>query len=49
VKASEILAAHRDSTLLRVEGEEIVLAVQDTTELDFSSMPSKKGLERYKS
>jgi hypothetical protein len=36
VKANEILAAHRDSTLERVEGEEIVLAVQDTTELDFS-------------
>jgi IS4 transposase len=44
VKAWDILAAHRDSTLLRVEGEEIVLAVQDTTELDFSSMPSKQGL-----
>ncbi len=44
VKASEILAAHRDSMLLRVEGEEIVLAVQDTTKLDFSSQPKKLGL-----
>jgi hypothetical protein len=44
VKAPEILAAHRDSTLSRVEGQQIVLAVQDTTELDFSSQPSKQGL-----
>jgi hypothetical protein len=44
VKASGILAAHRDSTLLRVEEEEIVLAVQDTTELDFSSQPKTQGL-----
>jgi hypothetical protein len=44
VKAHEILAAHRDSTFSRVEEQEIVLAVQDTTELDFSSQPSKQGL-----
>ena len=44
VKASGILAAHRDSTLERVEGQEIVLAVQDTTELDFGSQSSKQGL-----
>lgn len=44
VKASGILAAHRDSTLSRVETEEIVLAVQDTTELDFSSQPKTQGL-----
>ena len=43
VEANEILAAHRDSTLSRVETEEIVLALQDTTELDFSSHPSKLG------
>ena len=35
VEADEILAPHRDSTLSRVEGQEVVLAVQDTTELDF--------------
>jgi hypothetical protein len=34
VKAHEILAAHRDSTLERVAAQSIVLAVQDTTELD---------------
>jgi hypothetical protein len=44
VEPNEILAAHRDSTLSRVEEQEIVLAVQDTTELDFSSQPSKLGL-----
>ena len=44
VESNEILAAHRDSTLLRVETEEIVLAVQDTTELDFSSQPKTQGL-----
>ncbi len=44
VQAREILAAHRDSTLERVSAQAIVLAVQDTTELDFSSQPSKQGL-----
>ncbi|HEY9728765.1 MAG TPA: IS4 family transposase [Chroococcales cyanobacterium] len=44
VEAEGILAPHRDSTLSRVETEEIVLAVQDTTELDFSSQPKTQGL-----
>jgi len=44
VQASEILAAHRDSTLERVSAQSIVLAVQDTTELDFSSQPKTQGL-----
>jgi hypothetical protein len=44
VEAGEILAAHRDSTLSRMETEQIVLALQDTTELDFSSHPCKLGL-----
>lgn len=44
VEPNDILAAHRDSTLSRVETEQIVLAVQDTTELDFSSQPCKQGL-----
>jgi hypothetical protein len=44
VKATEILAAHRDSTLERVAAQEIVLAVQDTTELDFSEQPKKQRL-----
>jgi hypothetical protein len=44
VEPNEILAAHRDSTRARVEEQEIVLAVQDTTELDFSSHSCKQGL-----
>ncbi len=44
VEAEGILAAHRDSTLLRVETQEIVLAVPCTTELDFSSQPKTQGL-----
>jgi IS4 transposase len=44
VEPNDILAAHRDSTLSRVEEQEIVLAVQDTTELDFSSQPKTQGL-----
>ncbi len=44
VQAHEILAAHRDSTLERVSAQSIVLAVQDTTELDFSSQPKTQGL-----
>ncbi|NEP57769.1 MAG: IS4 family transposase [Symploca sp. SIO2G7] len=44
VKASSILAAHRDSTLERVAGEKIVLAVQDTTELNFGKRTKKQGL-----
>jgi hypothetical protein len=44
VEAEGILAPHRDSTLLRVQREQIVLAVQDTTELDFSSQPKTQGL-----
>ena len=44
VKAPDILAAHRDSTLERVSAESIVLAVQDTTELDFTKHAKKQGL-----
>jgi len=44
VESNEILAAHRDSTLERVSAQSIVLAVQDTTELDFSSQHKIQGL-----
>jgi hypothetical protein len=44
VESNEILAAHRDSTLERVSAQSIVLAVQDTTELDFSSQHKTQGL-----
>ena len=44
VESNEILAAHRDSTLSRMEGQEIVLAVPCTTELDFTEHRKKQGL-----
>lgn len=36
VKAEAILAGHRDSSVKRIEAERVVLAVQDTSELDYS-------------
>lgn len=39
VKASAILAAHTDSALERIKEHETILAIQDTTELDFSAQP----------
>jgi hypothetical protein len=40
VESNAILAAHREATQERIEAEEVVLVVQDTTELDFSSHPT---------
>jgi hypothetical protein len=44
VKADEIIQAHQCSTIARVEQQQVVLAVQDTTELNFTHHPGKKGL-----
>jgi hypothetical protein len=44
VGAEEILAGHYASSIERAQAEEIVLAVQDTTELNYSQHPSTKGL-----
>jgi hypothetical protein len=44
VKAADILKAHQNSTLERVQQHQVVLAVQDTTELNFSHHPSKTGM-----
>lgn len=44
VKASEIRAAHQSSTLERIKNQPIVLAIQDTTEFNFTHHPSKKGM-----
>ena len=44
VQQEDILAAHRRSTLVRVQGRDLVLALQDTTSLDFSTHGSTKGL-----
>lgn len=44
VKASEIRAAHQSSTLERIKNQPIVLAIQDTTEFNFTHHPNKKGM-----
>ena len=40
VESDEILGAHREATQGRIDKEEVVLIVQDTTELDFSNHPA---------
>ena len=40
----ELYALIRNTWVRRVEEQEIVLAVQDTTELDYSEHSSKQGL-----
>ncbi len=44
VKAEAIRKAHQTSTLERVKQHAVVIAIQDTTELNFSHHPSKKGM-----
>ena len=44
VDASKILAGHVASTCSRVEGHAIILAIQDTTSLDFTHPPGTHGL-----
>lgn len=44
VTTAKILEPHISSTLERVKEYETVLAIQDTTEMDFSSMPETQGL-----
>jgi hypothetical protein len=44
VKACEIRAAHQRSTLERIKNQPIVLAIQDTTEFNFTHHPNKKGM-----
>ena len=44
VAADEIIAAHQASTLDRAKDEEIILAIQDTTDLDFTDHPNTAGL-----
>ena len=44
VKPDEILAVPRDSTLERIKEHSVVLALQDTTELNFTHHPQKQGL-----
>lgn len=44
VKAKAIYQAHQSSTLERIKEQQTILAIQDTTELNFSHHPSKKGM-----
>ena len=44
VSREEILLSHRRVTLSRLAPEKIILAVQDTTQLDYSSHPATTGL-----
>src|SRR5690348_4149159 len=43
IKPKAILAAHTSSTVERAKQHTVVLAVQDTTELDYSKQKGKKG------
>jgi hypothetical protein len=44
VTADKILESHRASTCARLASEPVVLAVQDTTELNYTHLPAAKGL-----
>jgi hypothetical protein len=44
VLPQDILAGHRDSTVERVKQQLIVLAIQDTTEFNFTDHPKTQGL-----
>lgn len=44
IKASAIIAAHRESTIERALEHPLVLAIQDTTELDYTHHRSKQGI-----
>jgi hypothetical protein len=44
VKLAPLLAPHREQTLRRMQDQAVVLAVQDTTELDYTAQPETTGL-----
>lgn len=44
VEPAAVLAAHREATLARAQGEAVLLVVQDTTTLNFSTHARTKGL-----
>ena len=43
-KPELILKSHKDSTITRLKGNRIILAVQDTTDIAYSSHKETKGL-----
>jgi hypothetical protein len=44
VSAQQILASHRGSVVKRMQRHEVVLAIQDTTDLNFSGLKQTQGL-----
>jgi len=44
VEAAAIRQAHSESTMGRCQGQELILAIQDTTDLDYSTHPATRGL-----
>ena len=46
VEWREILEVHTQRTVERMQGQPVVLCIQDTTELDFTSPPGIAGLGR---
>ena len=44
VQPQQILASHRASVMERMQTQAVVLAIQDTSDLDFSSLPQTSGL-----
>lgn len=44
VTAEKVLSPHREATLRRVQQHAVVLCVEDTSELDFTSRPKTEGL-----
>jgi hypothetical protein len=44
VKPEAILSPHHERVCERMQGQRVVLAIQDTTELDYSAHPKTKGL-----
>ncbi|EHJ15318.1 IS4 family transposase [Crocosphaera watsonii] len=44
VKASKIIEAHKKATIEKIKEEKVVLAVQDTTDLEFAPKKGRRGL-----
>ena len=42
--SSKIIEAHKKATIEKIKGEKVVLAMQDTTELEFAPKKGRRGL-----
>mgnify|MGYP005838828109 CR=1 FL=1 len=45
--AEKVLESHKNQTIKRIDGQKIVLSVQDTTELDYNTLEGTEGLGPY--